>query len=247
MLNLPCPISTSDLSSVGLPDVRHSETTQSSTGATTVKGHALSPRQHQTLEIIRRHLRLRGVPPSRPEIARELGLRHQGGVDAHLNALARKGWLKIHPNVDRGLKLLREGAPLLDPEELPEIAAGEPIVAEESEPARLHDFDSFARRFEARPDYFLRVRGDSLDRAGLRTGDTVAVRRQPEASDGDLVVARIGQTITLKRLRRIDRHCVELQPESTNPTHRSLRLDAQSEDVEIVGVIVGAIIGTRRE
>ena len=211
-----------------------------------MKAHPLTERQQKTLDIIRRHLKVRGVPPSRPEIARELGLRHQGGVDAHLNALAKKGFLKVFPNVERGLKLLREGAPVFDPEELPEVAASDPIVVEEREPPRLHDFDSFVERFESRPDYFVRVRGDSLDRAGFRTGDIVAVRRQPEANDGDLVVARIGQKMALRRLRRIDDACVELQPESTNPTHRSIRIDAQTEDVEIVGVVVGAVVGVPR-
>ena len=211
-----------------------------------MKAHPLTERQQKTLDIIRRHLKVRGVPPSRPEIAREMGLRHQGGVDAHLNALAKKGFLKVFPNVERGLKLLREGAPVFDPEELPDVAASDPIVAEEREPPRLHDFDSFVERFESRPDYFVRVRGDSLDRAGFRTGDIVAVRRQPEANDGDLVVARIGQKIALKRLRRINDKCIKLEPESTNPTHRSIRIDAQTEDVEIVGVVVGAVVGAKR-
>ena len=211
-----------------------------------MKAHPLTERQQKTLDIIRRHLKVRGVPPSRPEIAREMGLRHQGGVDAHLNALARKGFLKVFPNVERGLKLLREGAPVFDPEELPEVAASDPIVAEEREPARLHDFDSFVERFESRPDYFVRVRDDSLDRAGFRSGDIVAVRRQPEANDGDLVVARIGQKIALKRLRRINDKCIKLEPESTNPEHRSIPINPQTEDVEIVGVIVGAVVGAKR-
>ena len=211
-----------------------------------MKAHPLTERQQKTLDIIRRHLKVRGVPPSRPEIARELGLRHQGGVDAHLNALAKKGFVKVFPNVERGLKLLREGAPVFDPEGLPEVAAAEPIVAEEREPARLTDFDSFVQQFAARPDYFVRVRGDSLELAGFRAGDIVAVRREREANDGDLVVARVGQEITLKRLRRIDDACVELQPQSTNPKHRSIRIDAQTEDVEIVGVIVGAVVGVPR-
>ena len=209
-------------------------------------GHPLTHKQQMTLEIIRRHLRIRGVPPSRPEIARELGLRHQGGVDAHLNALAKKGFVKVFPNVERGLKLLREGAPVFDPEELPEVAAGDPIVAEEREPARLNDFDSFVEQFEARPDYFVRVRGDSLDKAGFRTGDTVAVRRQPEANDGDLVVARVGQEITLKRFRQVGDDCIVLEPESTNPEHETIHIDPTTGDVQIVGVVVGAIVGARR-
>ena len=135
---------------------------------------------------------------------------------------------------------------MFDPEELPEVAAGDPIVAEEHEPGRLNDFDSFVERFEGRPDYFVRVRGDSLDRAGFRTGDIVAVRRQREANDGDLVVARIGQEITLKRLRRIDDRCIKLKPESTNPEHRSISINPQTEDVEIVGLIVGAVVGVPR-
>ena len=210
------------------------------------KANPLTERQQKTLDIIRRHLKVRSVPPSRPEIARELGLRHQGGVDAHLNALSKKGFLKVFPNVERGLKLLREGAPVFEPEELPEIAAADPIVAEEREPARFNDFDSFVEQFESRPDYFLRVRGDSLEHAGFRVGDTVAVRRQAEASDGDLVVARIGQEIVVRRLRRIDAGCVELQAESTNPKHRSVRIDGKSKDIEIVGVVVGAVVGVPR-
>ena len=215
-------------------------------GAKTVKAHRLTDRQQKTLDIIRRHLKVRGVPPSRLELARELGIRHQGGVDSHINALAKKGFLKVFPNVERGLKLLREGAPVFDPHELPEVSAGTPIVAEEQPAPRLHDYESVVNEFEARPDYYLRVQGDSLDRAGFRTGDVVAVRRNPDVRDGDLVVARIGQEITLKRFRRINGGCVELQPESTNAEHQTISIDAQTEDVEIVGVVVGAIIGTRR-
>ena len=105
---------------------------------------------------------------------------------------------------------------MFDPHELPEVSAGTPIVAEEKPAPRLHDYESIVSEFEAHPDYFLRVQGDSLDRAGFRTGDVVAVKRNPDVRDGDLVVARIGQEITLKRFRRINSGCVELQPESTN-------------------------------
>ena len=76
-------------------------------------------------------------------------------MDAHLNALAKKGFLKVFPNVERGLKLLREGAPVFDPHELPEVSAGTPIVAEEKPAPRLHDYESFVSEFEAHPDYFL--------------------------------------------------------------------------------------------
>ena len=132
-----------------------------------------------------------------------------------------------------GIQLLREGAPLLDPDQLPEVRAGTPIVAEDQPaPQRLDDFESFSGQFEGRPDYFLRVQGDSLDKVGFRTGD--------------LVVARIGQEIVLKRYRCVSKSVVELQPESTNPEHQPIRIDAQSDDVEIVGVVLGAVVGGRR-
>ena len=229
---------------VELPSTIHPKTGMSRGTEQIVKGNALTERQAQVLEVVRRHLRVRGVPPSRTELARELGLKRQSSVDNQLNALQKKGWVRLLPNVERGIQLLREGAPVLDPDQLPEVRAGTPIVAEEQPPPRLHDYESLVNEFEARPDYYLRVQGDSLDRAGFRTGDVVAVKRNPDVRDGDLVVARIGQEITLKRFRRINDGCVELQPESTNAEHRTIRIDAQTEDVEIVGVVVGAIVGT---
>ena len=232
---------------VELPVTIPENESESTPRAKTMKGRKLTERQQQVLDIIRDHLKVRGVPPSRPELARALGVEgQQGAVDSHLNALSKKGFVKLLPRVERGIRLLREGAPVYEPDELPEVAAGDPILAEEREPARLHDFDSFVGQFEARPDYFVRVRGDSLDRAGFRTGDTVAVRKEQEPSDGDLVVARIGQEITLKRFRRISDECIELEPESTNPAHETIRIDPTTEDFQIVGVVVGAIVGARR-
>lgn len=211
-----------------------------------VRGVALTQRQQAVLSAIRRHVRLRGVPPSRSELARELEVRQQSTVDQQLNALQKKGWVRLHPGVERGIQLLREGAPLLDPEQLPEVTPATPIVAEERPPPRLDTYDSIVERFEAKPDYFLRVTGDSLDKVGLYTGDVVAVRRTPEASHGDVVVARIGPEITLRRYCRNTESTVELQPESTNPAHEPIRIDPRTDDFEIVGVIVGAIVGARR-
>ena len=212
-----------------------------------MKGDALTERQGQVPEIVRRHLRVRGVPPSRSELARELGVKRQSTVDQQLNALAKKGWVRLLPGIERGIQLLREGAPLLDADQLPEVRAGTPIVAEEHPaPPRLNDFESFSGQFEGRPDYFLWVQGDSLDKVGFRTGDVVAVQRNPDVCNGDLVVARIGQEIVLKRYRRLSASVVELQPESANAEHQPIRIDAQTDDVEIVGVVVVAVVGARR-
>lgn len=212
-----------------------------------MRGRALTDRQASLLAAIRRHVRIRGVPPSRSELCAELGLRQQSSVDQQLNALQKKGWVRLHPGVERGIQLLREGAPLLDLDQLPEVAAGPPIVAEEQGPQpRVHDYASVVAQFEATPDLFLRVNGDSLDRVGFHSGDIVAVRRSPEANDGDLVVARIGPEVTLKRYCRKGADIIELQPESSNPEHEPIRIDRDTEDFEIVGVVVGAIVGARR-
>ena len=94
--------------------------------------------------------------------------------------------------MDRGIQLLREGAPILDPEDLPEVAAGNPMIpGDYPEPKRLHDFDTLSERFESRPDYFLQVKGDSMDLIGFRSGDVVAVREGGDPRNGDVVVARI--------------------------------------------------------
>ena len=178
---------------------------------------------------------------------KNLGLRQQSSVDQQLNALQKKGWIRLHPGVERGIQLLREGAPLFDPDRLPEVNAGTPMLAQEQAPTpRLHDYESMTALFERPPDYFLSVRGDSMNRVGYEEGDVVAVKRTPEANNGDVVVARIGADITLKRYCRRNAETVELQPESTNPEHEPIRLDPQTTDVEIIGVVVGAIVGARR-
>lgn len=212
-----------------------------------VKGDELTDRQSKALDIVRQHVRCRGVPPSRTELAREMDLAHPSAVDGHLNALAKKGWIELIPSVERGIRLLREGAPILDARHLPTVTAGTPTVVEESRDLpRLNDFDSISQQFEAKPDFFVRVEGDSLDKVGFSTGDIVAVRHQPEARNGDIVLARIGDEVTLKRYERTGPDTVELQPTSTNPEHKPIHVDARTEDVAIVGVVVGAIIGTRR-
>ena len=213
-----------------------------------MKAVALSPRQAETLAAIRAHIKRIGVPPSRPELGRALGIGSQSGVDRLLDALHRKGWIQILPSVDRGIRLLREGAPIVDADQLPAVAAGNPIVAcDQPEPARLHDFDSFAAHFDAKPDWFVRVEGGSLDKVGFHSGDVLAVRRNPDPRNGDIVVARIGEEVVVKRFWRRNEATIELQPESHNPEHKAIRIDANTVGFEVVGTVVGAIVGTRRE
>ena len=191
----------------------------------------LSDRQRDTLEHIRAYLRRHGFPPSRKELTESLGIKHPSTVDGHLTALQKKGWIELRPDTKRGIRLLDEASadlPLIDlVESTGEVAAGEPIVAD----ARIVDRipQAVGERFRPRPDYFLTVRGDSMDRTGLR--------------DGDVVVARFGDEVTLKRFVRRDGRHIELRPDSHNPVHETIHIDLAKHILHIDGVAVGALIG----
>ena len=211
-----------------------------------MKGTKLTAKQVETLEAIRAHVRRHGVPPSRVELCKVLGVKHQGSIEARLQGLVKKGWVSLS-QFTRGIRLLREGTPVVDPELVPMVSAGTPILAEEyGDVVRAPDFESGWTPFESRPDYFVRVIGDSMDRVGFIDGDVVAVRRNPEPREGDLVVARIGQDVTLKRYHRESQNVIELQPVSSNTEHQPIRIEADTEDFQIAGVVVGAMVGARR-
>lgn len=209
-----------------------------------MQGKRLTERQAQTLEAIRDHIRRHGEPPSRSELAKALGLKHQTAVDTHLQALQRKAWIELVPGTARGIRILRDELRVYEFDDVPIVPAGNPMLAEEPQP-QLHTMGRLLCRFEQTPDYFVVVRGDSMDRTGIKNGDIVAVRRNPDPREGDMVIARIGTDITLKRYHRGE-GVIELQPESTNTEHQTMRMDPET-DFEIVGVVVGAIIGTQRD
>ena len=205
----------------------------------------LTDRQRQALEAIRIYRRRHGFPPSRAELSKSLGLSHPSSADGHLSALQAKGWIELRRDTKRGIRLIGEAdpdVPLVDlVEPIGEIAAGEPIVAESRIVDRIPA--TVAERFSPTPDYFLTVRGDSMDRTGLRDGDVVAIRSTPEANNGDVVVARFGDEVTLKRFRRISKRHVELQPDSHNPEHKSIAIDLAKHILHVDGVAVGALLG----
>ena len=209
-----------------------------------MRGQALTERQQEVLDHIREHIRKWGVPPSRTELTRSLKLTSGSAVAYHLGALERKGWIQLNPGMDRGIQLLREGTPVFDPERLPEVAAGTPILADESK-AILRVPENLSRQIHPQADFYLVVHGDSMDRVGYRSNDIVAVKRNPDPPDGEVVIARIGHDITLKCFHRAAEDRIELQPRSSNPEHTPLVIDKTTSDWEIVGVVVGAMIGPR--
>jgi repressor LexA len=193
--------------------------------------HELTSRQAEILAYIRRHLAEEGRPPTRPELARAFDLHSTNGVHKHLMALAAKGAIELIPNAARGIRLLQEaGLPLVG-----RVAAGSPVLAIENVLGRYPVDPSL---FTPRADYLLQVRGLSMRDEGILDGDWLVVHSTREARSGQLVVARLGSEVTVKRLRLRGAHA-ELIP--ANPDFETLHLDLNRDTLEIEGIAVGVI------
>jgi repressor LexA len=191
----------------------------------------LTPRQAEILEAIRNHIARHRRPPSRPELARALGIASTNGVFKHLAALERKGAIALDAGLARGIRLKEEGGlPLVG-----SVAAGSPVLAIEN---FLGRYPVDPDLFRPRADYLLQVQGLSMRDEGILDGDWLVVHRTTEARSGQLVVARLGDDVTVKRLRLRGRKA-ELIP--ANPDFQTLHLDLDRQALEIEGVAVGVI------
>lgn len=192
---------------------------------------ALTPRQQQILDFIRSAQNERGMPPTRDEIMRAFGFRSPNAAECHLRALQKKGVLRLTSGVSRGIQLTQPGGvPLIG-----RVAAGHPILAVE------HIEDHFhidARLFKPAPDYLLRVQGDSMINAGIHDGDLLAVHRTQVAEPGQIVVARLDDEVTVKRLHRQGQR---LQLLAENPAYPPIDLDPDKTSLCIEGISVGVI------
>ena len=191
----------------------------------------LTPRQQEILQLIRERIETTGMPPTRAELARQLGFRSANAAEEHLRVLARKGVLELVPGASRGIRLSDGGG-------LPVVglvAAGSPILAQEQIEGR---YQIDAALFAPRADYLLRVRGMSMKDAGILDGDLLAVHRSAEARTGQVVVARLDDEVTVKRLRKRG-HSVELLPE--NPDFAPIVVDLRRQELVIEGIGVGVI------
>ncbi len=195
----------------------------------------LTPRQTEVLEYIRRHLNLHGAPPTRAEIVEAFGFRSPTAAEDHLRALARKGAIRLLPGSARGIRLEDAANDALGLPLVGRVAAGAPILSDPNFEARV---PVPAEMFRPRADFFLRVRGESMRDAGILDGDLLAVHRQPTAENGQIVVARMGEEITVKRLRR-EGHVVRLLP--ANPDFAPIRVDLSRQELVIEGLAVGLI------
>ena len=193
----------------------------------------LTPRQQEILDYIRNNVEMLGAPPTRAEIASAFGFASHNAAEEHLKALAKKGAIVLEPGSARGIRLVEQlGLPLIG-----SVAAGSPIMAIENVQAR---YALDASLFNPRADFLLRVRGLSMLHAGILEGDLLAVHRCSEARNGQIVVARLDEDVTVKRYRKHGR-VVELIAE--NPDFDPIVVDTRVQPLVIEGVAVGLIRG----
>ncbi len=216
----------------------------------------LTARQQQILDLIQQAVAQTGAPPTRAEIARELGFKSANAAEEHLQALARKGVIELVSGTSRGIRLRSETLRSIHESRIQQIstglsnivqqlalplvgrvAAGSPILAQEHVDQTYYVENSL---FQRKPDYLLRVRGMSMRDAGIMDGDLLAVQATKDAKNGQIVVARLGEEVTVKRFRR-NKDVIELHPE--NPDYQTIVVEP-GESFEIEGLAVGLIRNT---
>ncbi|MFT7133379.1 MAG: repressor LexA [Cyclobacteriaceae bacterium] len=193
----------------------------------------LTPRQAEVLEFIKSYLDETGYPPTRADIARQLGFKSANASEEHLKALARKGAIEMIPGTSRGIKLPETlGIPIVG-----RVAAGNPILAQE----HIEDYCELPPSFfRPEADYLLTVQGDSMIDIGILDGDLLAVHRTTNVNNGDIVVARVDDEVTVKRLQKNrSKHLITLLPE--NADFSPIEVDLREQNFAIEGIMVGII------
>ncbi|MEM5437196.1 MULTISPECIES: transcriptional repressor LexA [Paraburkholderia] len=208
----------------------------------------LTARQQQVFDLIRRAIERTGFPPTRAEIAAELGFSSANSAEEHLRALARKGVIELAAGASRGIRLITGSDDSPHQFTLPHasimqlslpligrVAAGSPILAQEH---ISQTYTCDPALFSSKPDYLLKVRGLSMRDAGIFDGDLLAVQKKSEAKDGQIIVARLGDDVTVKRLKRRP-NGIELIAE--NPDYENIFVQAGSAEFALEGIAVGLI------
>lgn len=193
----------------------------------------LTPRQQEILDFIKNSLEMLGAPPTRMEISHAFGFASPNAAEDHLKALAKKGAIVLEPGSARGIRLVEQlGLPLIG-----SVAAGSPILAVENVQGR-YNFD--ASLFSPRADFLLKVRGLSMIDVGIFDGDLLAVHKTNQARDGQIVVARIDEEVTVKRL---DSSKGQIRLIAENPDFQPIVVNPEEVEFAIEGIAVGLIRG----
>lgn len=202
----------------------------------------LTPRQQEVFDLIKSKIEETGMPPTRAEIARELGFRSANAAEEHLKALARKQVIEIVPGASRGIRILlgaandeagETGLPLIG-----RVAAGEPILAQEHVETHYQVDPSM---FRPQADFLLRVQGESMKNIGIMDGDLLAVHKTQDVRNGQVVVARVEEDVTVKRL---ERNGAKVLLHAENEAFAPIEVDLTCQEMTIEGIAVGIIRNT---
>ncbi|MDH3693804.1 MAG: transcriptional repressor LexA [Gammaproteobacteria bacterium] len=195
---------------------------------------SLTKRQTEIFEMIRNFIDKSGMPPTRMDICAHFGFRSPTAAEDHLKALERKGVINLQSGMSRGIQLVNEllqsGLPVIG-----RVAAGAPILAEEHIEGH---FDLERSQFKPKPDYLLRVRGQSMRDIGILNNDLLAVHRTNEARSGQVIVARLDDEVTVKRFRRRGNKVTLL---AENPDFKPIEVNLRDEDFNVEGLAVGVV------
>lgn len=198
----------------------------------------LTDRQQEIFDFVKNHISTTGMPPTRVEIAREIGFKSPNAAEEHLKALARKGYIEMLSGTSRGIRILVNDEEAANEDSLPlvgRVAAGTPIEAIE----HIEDhYPISGAMFNPTADYLLRVNGNSMENIGILDGDLLAVHKTKVAKNGQVVVARVDDEVTVKRLEKKG-NLIYLHPE--NDELESIVVDPRFEYIEIEGIAVGVI------
>lgn len=202
-----------------------------------MKRQHLTARQQEIFDFVKNHIDTTGMPPTRVEIAREIGFKSPNAAEEHLKALARKGYIEMLSGTSRGIRILIEeeasnddGLPLVG-----KVAAGSPIMAIEH--IESH-YPINGEMFSPSADYLLKVEGNSMEKIGIFDGDLLAVHKTTSVRNGQVVVARVDDEVTVKRLERKG-DLIYLHPE--NDELKTIVVDPRTSFIEIEGIAVGVI------
>ena len=199
----------------------------------------ITSQQQRVLDCIQNHLKKTGFPPTRADICRELGFKSPNSAETHLRALEKKGFISIESGTSRGISIINSQQIIEDAQEYPVIglvAAGSPTLAQENVEKTINCPDSF---FDTSFDYFLKVRGLSMKDAGIMEDDLIAVKKTSDVKNGDIVIARLDDEVTVKFFNRKSPKLVELEP--ANEDFENIVINLEQDELHIEGKSVGLL------
>ncbi len=197
----------------------------------------LTKRQQEILDLIKSHKTETGYPPTRQEIAAHFGFKSANAAEEHLKALAKKGIIEMIPGASRGIRILGEEEENLGLPIVGKVAAGEPLMSASDIQGHCQIPPEF---FSPKADYFLRVQGESMIEAGIMDGDLIAVHHQETANNGEIIVARVDDEVTVKTLKK-GRSAKNLTLLPENADYEPIEIDLSAQAFSIEGIMVGVI------